>query len=110
MLTGVYYSKKTTLFDQIKSSLRNFFGEQGCNSEDGFRAVRIKEESINMASQHLQRWCFNRGCGNFGFRSGQNRFSYKSSSSETYGQKGGRINGSNTDTGTEKGHHLIHVM
>ena len=53
-----------------------------------------------MASQHPQRCRFNRGHGNFGFRSEQNRFSYKSGSNETYGQKGGRINGSNTGTGT----------
>ena len=79
---------------------QNFFGEQGCNSGDGFRTVRIKEESINMASQHPQRWRFNRGRGNSGFRSGQNRFSYKSGSNEIYGQKGLGINGNNTGTGT----------
>ena len=53
-----------------------------------------------MASQHPQRCCFNRGRGNFGFRSGQNPFSYKPASNETYGQQGRRINGSNTGTGT----------
>ena len=87
VLTGVDCSKKTELFDQMKSSLRKFFIEQGCNSGNGFRAVRIKEESINMASQHPQRWRFNRGRSNYGFHSGQNRFSYKSGSNEIYGQK-----------------------
>ena len=67
--TGIDYSKKTTLFDQMKSSLRKFFGDQGCNRRDGFQTVRIKEESINMASQHPQRWHFDKGRGNSGFRS-----------------------------------------
>ena len=53
-----------------------------------------------MASQHPQRWRFNRGRGNSGFRSGQNRFPYKLGSNEIYGQKGLGINGSNTDTCT----------
>ena len=48
VLTRVDYSEKTALFDQMKSSLRKFFGEHGCNSEDSFRAVRIKDESINI--------------------------------------------------------------
>ena len=100
VLTGVDHSKKTELFDQMKSSLRKLFGEQRCNSGDGFWTVRIKEESVNMASQQPQRWCFNRGCGNFDFHSGQNRFSYKSGSNKTNGQIGARINGSNTGTGT----------
>ena len=95
VLTGVDYSKKTDLFDQMKSSLRKIFNKEGCTSGDGFRAVRIKEESVNMAGQHPQRWR-----GNFGFRNGQNRFSYKSGSNNTYGQKEGRINGSNTVTDT----------
>ena len=60
----------------------------------------MKEESINMASQHPQRWHFNRGNGNSGFHSGQNRFSCKSGSNEIYGKKGLRINGSNTGSGT----------
>ena len=53
-----------------------------------------------MASQHPQRWHFDRGRGNFGSRSGQNRFFYKSGSNETYDQKGGRIIESSTGTDT----------
>ena len=74
VLTGVDYSMKTELFDQMKSSLRKFFGEHGCNGGDCFQAVRIKEESINVVSQHPQRWRFNRGRGNSGFCSEQNCF------------------------------------
>ena len=94
----------------MKSSLTKLFDEQGCNRGYGFWAVRIKEESINMASQHPQRWRFNRGRGNFGFHSGQNRFSRKSGSNKFMVKKEEELIETLLVLLVGKGHHLTHVM
>ena len=68
VLTGVDYDKTTTLFKQMSTSLKKFFGQQAASSKEMADVSGIKVESVNMMSEDVN-YARNRFTG---FRGNQN--------------------------------------
>ena len=58
-LTGVNYSDKLTLFKQMRTALKKFFGEQSLPTEKSSAGDSIKYEEVNATYNNYRRGSFN---------------------------------------------------